>query len=134
MDIVLDTHIAIWALENNDNLSNEAKEMIYDLDNNIYFSALSVMEICIKHKKNPEAMEWEGKEFYQCCLDAGFYTMPMKPKHAIFLDDLKVKDKCSVNGDPFDRGLIAQAKQEKMLLLSHDRVMENYDEPCIRMV
>lgn len=134
MDIILDTHIAIWALEDNDNLSDEAKEMIYDLDNNVYFSALSVMEICIKHKKNPEVMEWDGKEFYQYCLDAGFYTMPMKPKHAILLDDLKVKNERSINGDPFDRGLIAQAKQEKMLLLTHDRIMENYDESCIKMI
>ena len=134
MDFILDTHVAIWALENDKKLSKEAKEIISDMNNNIYFSALSVMEIAIKHKKNPDAMDWEGKEFYEDCLNAGFYTMPLKPKHAIRLDDLKVKEGLSINCDPFDRGLIAQAKQENMILLSHDKIMENYDEPCIRMV
>ncbi len=134
MDYILDTHVAIWALENDKKLSKEAKEIIDDMDNNIYFSALSVMEIVIKHKKNPGIMDWEGKEFYEDCLNAGFYTMPLKPKHAIRLDELRVKEGMTVNGDPFDRGLIAQAKQEKMILLSHDKIMKNYDEPCIRMV
>ena len=134
MDFILDTHVAIWALENDKKLSKEAKEIINDMNNNIYFSALSVMEIAIKHKKNPDVMDWEGKEFYQDCLNAGFYTMPLKPKHAMWLDDLKVKGDAYVNRDPFDRALIAQAKQENMILLTHDRIMEYYDEPCIMLV
>ena len=134
MDYILDTHIAMWAIEGNERLSEEAREIIQDEDNNIYFSALSVMEIGIKHKKNPQIMKRSGSQFYERCLEAGYYTMPMKPKHAIFMDDLKVKEGTYMNGDPFDRGLIAQAKQEGMILLSHDKVMESYDEPCIRMV
>ncbi len=134
MDYILDTHIAMWAIEGNERLSEEAREIIQDEDNNIYFSALSVMEIGIKHKKNPQIMKRSGSQFYERCLEAGYYTMPMKPKHAIFMDDLRVKEGTYVNDDPFDRGLIAQAKQEGMILLSHDKVMESYDEPCIRMV
>ncbi len=134
MDLILDTHIAIWVLDNDAKLPEEAKRLINNTDNNIYFSALSVMEICIKHKKNPEVMDWTGEEFYSDCLNAGFYTMPLKPKHAILMDDLKIKRGCTVNEDPFDRGLIAQAKQEKMVLLTHDKVMNNYDESCIMMV
>lgn len=134
MDYILDTHIAMWAIEGNERLSEEAREIIQDEDNNIYFSVLSVMEIGIKHKKNPQIMKRSGSQFYERCLEAGYYTMPMKLKHAIFMDDLKVKEGTYVNGDPFDRGLIAQAKQEGMILLSHDKVMESYDEPCIRMV
>ena len=134
MDVILDTHIAMWAIEDNDLLSDEAREIINDDDNFIYFSALSVMEIGIKHKKFPSVMKRSGKEFYQKCLDAGYYTLPFKPKHAVYVDSLKLKEGSQVNGDPFDRGMIAQAKEEGMILLSHDRVMEYYDEPCIRMV
>lgn len=134
MDYILDTHIIIWALDGDKRLSEELRTIIEDENNNIYFSALSVMEVGIKHKKNPDAMDWSGKELYEDCLKAGYYTMPMKPKHAICMDDLKLKEGAYANGDPFDRGLIAQAKQEGMILLSHDRMMESYDEPCIRMV
>ncbi len=134
MDYILDTHIAMWAIEGNERLSKEAVDIISDEENNIYFSALSVMEIGIKHQKNPRKMIRSGKEFYEKCLDAGYYTLPMKPKHAIYMDGLKLKEGCIDNGDPIDRGLIAQAKEEGMILLSHDRLMEYYDEDCIRMV
>ncbi len=134
MDYILDTHIAMWAIEGSGKLSDEALNIIADEDNNIYFSALSVMEIGIKHKKYPQIMIRSGKEFYEKCLEAGYYALPMKPKHAVFMDDLKLKEGAQVLGDPFDRGLIAQAKQEGMILLSHDKVMKYYDEPCIRMV
>ena len=50
MDYILDTHIAMWAIEGSERLSDEAWNIIADEDNNIYFSALSVMEIGIKHK------------------------------------------------------------------------------------
>ena len=43
MHILLDTHIALWALDNDAKLSKEAKELINDLNNSIYFSAISVM-------------------------------------------------------------------------------------------
>ena len=62
------------------------------------------------------------------------YTMPLKPKHAVCLDDLKIKESGFVNHNPFDRALIAQAKREKMFLMTSDGVMKNYDEPCIMMV
>ena len=134
MDVILDTHIAMWAIEDNELLSDEARGIINNDDNFIYFSALSVMEIAIKHKKFPNVMKRNGTEFYEKCLEAGYYTLPFKPKHAIYLDGLKLKEGSRVNGDPFDRGLIAQAKQEGMILLSHDKIMEFYDEDCIRMV
>lgn len=134
MDYILDTHIIIWALDGDKRISDELRMIIADEKNNIYFSALSVMEVGIKHKKNPGVTDWSGKELYEDCLEAGYLTMPMKPKHAICMDDLKLKEGAHVNGDPFDRGLIAQAKQEGMILLTHDKVMESYDESCIMMV
>lgn len=134
MHILLDTHIALWALDNDTKLSKEAKELINDLNNSIYFSAISVMEISIKHKKNPNIINRTGTDFYNQCLEAGYYTMPLKPKHAILLDNLNVKDNSYVNNDPFDRALIAQAKRENMILLTHDKIMEYYDEDCIKIV
>lgn len=134
MDYLLDTHILIWALDGDHRLSEEVKRIINNEDNNLYFSALSVMETAIKHQKNPGKMDWSGQELYEESLKAGYYTLPMKPKHAIYMDGLKLKEGCIVNGDPFDRGLIAQAKQEGMILLSHDWLMEYYDEDCIQIV
>ena len=127
MDIILDTHIVIWALDDDPRLSKQARSIIEDENNNIYFSAISVMEVSIKHLKNKLAMPRSGKDFYNQCLEAGYFTLPFKPKHAILLDEIKNE----FHKDPFDRTLIAQAKQEKMFLVTHDEKIINYDEPCI---
>lgn len=130
MNILLDTHIAIWALSDDERLETKARQLILDPDNFLYFSAISVMEISIKHHKDPENMEWSGSAFYEECLKAGFYTMPFKPKHATLLDDLISK----YHKDPFDRALIAQARSENMYLMTHDEMLKNYNESCVLFV
>ncbi|RLJ03929.1 MAG: PIN domain nuclease, partial [Candidatus Aenigmatarchaeota archaeon] len=48
MNIILDTHVLIWALENNPTLSDKAVKAIIDADNIVFVSAVSVWEIGIK--------------------------------------------------------------------------------------
>ena len=133
MDYLLDTHIAIWALDDNDKLSISARDIIIDENNNIYFSAISVMEVSIKNNKFPELFNRSGQSFYQDSLDSGYYTLPLKPKHAIYMDKLNLIDGYTHN-DPFDRALLAQAKQEGFIFLTHDRMFEHYDENFIMIV
>lgn len=38
------------------------------------------------------------------------------------------------HNDPFDRMLIAQAKAEGMTFLTHDHLLKDYDENCVRTV
>lgn len=133
MDFLLDTHIAIWALDDDDRLSKHARDIIIDGNNNIYFSAISVMEISIKYNKDPKLFNRSGESFYQDSLNSGYYTLPLKPKHAICMDTLKLKEGYTHN-DPFDRALIAQAKKEGFKLLTHDAMLKHYDEECIMFV
>lgn len=49
MNILLDTHIAIWAISNHPSLSKKARKLISDPDNTIYFSSVSVWEVLLKH-------------------------------------------------------------------------------------
>ena len=49
MKILLDTHIAIWSVLDSEKLSDKARAIILDTDNEIYYSAASVWEITIKH-------------------------------------------------------------------------------------
>ena len=117
MDYLLDTHIALWALDDDEKLPLYVKDIISNQDNNIYFSAISVMELSIKHNKFPLQFVRSAEDFYSDSLNSGYYTMPLKPKHAIFMDSLKLKEGYQHN-DPFDRALIAQAKQEGFIFLS----------------
>ena len=133
MHILLDTHIALWSLYDDTKLSKEAYNLINDLNNFIYFSAISVMEVSIKHKKFPDTFTKSGETFYSNCLKSDYLTMPFKPKHAIFMDKLNLKDGF-IHNDPFDRALLAQAKQERFIFLSHDHMFENYNENFIMIV
>lgn len=130
MDLIPDTHIAIWALDDDHRLSNKARSFILDPDNDIYFSAISFMEVVIKHLKNLDEMERTGSAFYKECLDSDYYNLPLKPKHAMLID-LIDSDK---HKDPFDRALSAQTKQKNMYLVTHDEKLRNYNEPCVVFV
>ena len=45
MNILLDTHIAVWAITDDTRLTERAREIILDSDNNIYISAVSTLEV-----------------------------------------------------------------------------------------
>ena len=61
--------------------------------------------------------------------------MDIKAKHVLEIRGLRTKPGAVLtNHDPFDRMLIAQAKSEKHILLSHDRNFEYYEEDCIQAI
>ena len=39
-----------------------------------------------------------------------------------------------IHNDPFDKMLIAQAKTEGMTFLTHDHLLKDYGESCVKMV
>jgi PIN domain nuclease of toxin-antitoxin system len=88
------------------------------------------MEVVIKHLKNPDEMERTGSAFYKECLDSDYYNFPLKPKHAMLIDLID----SGKHKDPFDKALLAQAKQENMYLVTCDEKLHNYIEPCVILV
>lgn len=135
MTILLDTHVVLWALTNDPQLSERARAMIGDPGHMILVSAASLWEIAIKNQKAPRQCPYHEAEILKYCMDAGYLIMDIEPAHVLAVRTLKVKtDRTVANYDPFDRLLIAQAKSEGCILLSHDRNFENYDEDCIVMI
>ena len=53
MNLLLDTHILIWALTGDDRLPKKACRLILDPDNVIHYSTASIWEIAIKHAAHP---------------------------------------------------------------------------------
>lgn len=56
MKLLLDTHIVLWALNDNPKLSEKARKLILDSQNEIYYSTASVWETTIKHMSKPEKL------------------------------------------------------------------------------
>ena len=131
MNLLLDTHILIWALNDDPQLSEKAKEMILDPDNAVYYSAVSIWEVSIKHSSHPEDLEFSGKELSEYCQDAGFLPLEMRDKHVYALETITRPENAPRHNDPFDRMLVAQAKAENMSFLTHDPLIPFYEEKCI---
>ena len=131
MNLLLDTHILIWALNGDPRLPEKAREMILDADNVIYYSSVSVWEISIKHALHPDDVEFSGRELAAFCQEAGFLSVEMKNKHVFALETITRPQNAPKHNDPFDRMLIAQAKAENMSFLTHDSLLPYYEEKCI---
>ncbi len=131
MNLLLDTHILIWALNEDPRLPEKAKEMILDPNNVVYYSAVSVWEISIKHANHPDNVEFTGRELSQFCQDAGFLPVEMRDKHVLALETIRRAAGAPPHHDPFDRMLIAQAKAENMSLITHGALLPYYEEKCI---
>jgi PIN domain nuclease of toxin-antitoxin system len=133
MKILLDTHIALWAISGDARLPEKACKLILNEDSEIYYSTASVWEITIKHMAKPLQIYESGQEFVEDCNAMGYKNLPIYNEHVSLIETLVFDDegKNIEHHDPFDRILIAQAKSEGMMLLSCDRKLPYYHESCI---
>lgn len=131
MKILLDTHIAIWAVLDSEELSDAAKAMILNENNEIYYSAASVWEITIKHMAHPETFLYSGKHLEKGCEANGFVSLPIFNKHVTELETLVRPKDAPSHKDPFDRILLAQAKSEGMKFMTHDTLIPYYNESFV---
>lgn len=134
MNLLLDTHILIWALNGDPKLPDKAREMILDPDNAVYYSSVSIWEIAIKHAIHPENVAFTGRELSGYCQEAGFLPVEIRDKHVYALETLTRPGSAPAHHDPFDRMLVAQAKAENLSFLTHDALIPYYSEKCILSV
>ncbi len=131
MKILIDTHIAIWAVLNDSKLPERAKEIILDKENEIFYSTASVWEITIKHMLHPDKLRINGSLLEKGCEDNGYSVLPVFNKHVSALETLKRPENVPRHNDPFDRIMVAQAKAENLMFLTHDSLISYYNEPFI---
>lgn len=134
MKILLDTHIILWALENNMKLPKQAKEIIESGENQIYYSTASVWEIEIKHMAHPKKMRIDGRGLSKKCQDSGFEMLPVYDRHVYGLETLKRSDNAPSHKDPFDRIMLSQAKTDGLKFITHDSLFAFYNEKCVLVV
>ena len=134
MKILLDTHILLWLFFEDHLLSEKVKEAILKDENTIYCSIVSVWEVAIKHTARPDKMFLNAERFLTLCSGSGFEILPLIDQHLLSLDTIQRAADAPPHKDPFDRMLIAQAKAEEMVFLTHDKMLPYYNEPCVKLV
>lgn len=132
MKVLLDTHILIWLILEDKKLSSNAKEIILNPQNEIFYSSVSIWEAQIKHIKHPLEFTLTGELLNSLSLKSNLKCLDLIPEHSFLLGGLSYSDKAPrIHKDPFDRILICQAKAENMLFLTHDELLPYYNESCV---
>jgi PIN domain nuclease of toxin-antitoxin system len=126
--LLLDTHIAVWALLGSPRLSAKATQLIAEPANAIFVSAVSVLEIAIKQALGkPSGFPFSGQAAIGHFTKAGYHLLNVTAEHAAGVETLP-----KLHGDPFDRLLVAQAKSEPMYLMTADRHLFGYGSTIIQ--
>lgn len=126
MKLLLDTHIALWAITDDPKLSPRARELIVTPRNLVWVSAVSIWEISIKHGLGRGDMPISGSDALEFFRQAGYRMLPVSPEHAAAVEALP-----SHHTDPFDRLLVAQSLTEPLRLLTHDANVARYSDTVI---
>ena len=123
MKYLLDTHTFLWWNLDDPQLSERAKELIANGENEIFISAASAWEIAIKTAKRRLVLPEEPAQYLANRMSQyHFQPLPVQVSHAVRVYDLP-----SHHADPFDRMLIAQCQLESLPLISKDEDIKQYD-------
>ena len=122
MSVLLDTHVVLWYVTNNPNLSPKAKEIV-DTKSGLFFSVASLWEITIKINV--------GKLQFDCSFEGllsriAFIRAEIIPIGISNLETYLSLPFPSNHRDPFDRILVAQAMDYSLDILSRDKKFDLY--------
>jgi len=120
--ILLDTVTFLWAVTGAPELSNDARELFEDPDNEIYLSSVSTWEIAIKHSLGKLPLPEPPAKFVpiqrkQHDID----SLPLNEEATLYLTRLPV-----LHRDPFDRMLVCQAVVQHLVILTPDELINQY--------
>jgi PIN domain nuclease of toxin-antitoxin system len=122
MKYLLDTGVWLWSVGPAERLNKQARELISDGTQELYFSAASSWEIAIKSRIGKLKFPESPVTYVPRRLSAQrIQPLPILQKHALAVCDLPMH-----HADPFDRLLIAQARLEEMVLLTADPTFRKY--------
>lgn len=124
MKLLLDTHAFLWAISNDPKLSESTRAVIVDGRNFVYVSAVTAWEIAIKRTRGK--LQMPPIDYYEQLHLHRFTPLSITTEHALAVETLPAH-----HGDPFDRMLIAQAREEGLTLVTHDGRMNLYDVKII---
>lgn len=123
MNLLLDTHIALWWLADDPSLSKTIRSHLGNTENVVFVSAATVWEVAIKSSIG----KLEIDSSWIDALEAdGYRQLPITWNHAETARRLPM-----VHRDPFDRMLIAQAMEDRLTLVTADETIPTYAVQCL---
>jgi len=124
MKLLLDTHLLLWAAGEPRRLSRQARGLIDNPGNELFFSPASLWEVVIKRGLRRPDFKVDTRVLRRGLLDNGYVELPIVSDHVVAIDSLP-----PIHKDPFDRALVAQATVEGITLLTTDSLLAQYPGP-----
>jgi len=115
--LLLDTHVLIW-WDAGEELSADAHEAI-GAATDVYVSAASAWEVSIKRALGTLS---GARTVSEAAVASGFAELPILMRHAEAVERLPL-----LHRDPFDRLLVAQAQVERLVIVTRDPEIVQYD-------
>ncbi len=122
MSLLLDTHVVLWWLTDDQSLSEDVKVML-DQQPDVFVSPATIWELVIKQNVGKLKAPVDLAEQIR---DGDFRELPITAKHAITAGRLP-----PIHRDPFDRMLVAQAQCDGLTLATRDAQIQRYDVPTL---
>ncbi|MBI4809111.1 MAG: type II toxin-antitoxin system VapC family toxin [Nitrosomonadales bacterium] len=123
MNLLLDTHLLLWAASEPQRLSAKARALLLDPSNQLVFSSASLWEITIKNGLERSDFNVDPRRLWRMLLVNGYRELSVTSEHTVAVNDLPLLHK-----DPFDRILVAQARIEGLTLLTADKMVARYGD------
>ena len=128
MQLLLDTHLLVWAMGEPERLHSSLVRLLEDPMNTPVFSVASLWELVIKRGLGLPDFQLEPSLLRQGLLEAGWRELPVEAHHVLAVGQLP-----PLHRDPFDRLLLAQAQADGLLLITADQQLAQYPGPVRRM-
>jgi len=128
LNLLLDSHLLLWAASEPQRLSAKARALLLDPSNQLLFSSASLWEITIKNGLERSDFNVDPRRLWRMLLVNGYRELAVTSEHTVAVNDLPPLHK-----DPFDRILVAQARVEGLTLLTADKMVTKYGEGVKRV-
>ena len=124
IQFLLDTHVLLWWLTRDRQMSATAATLIAEPSNDVHVSPVSGIEIAIKYRlgRLPHAKALVPR-FRAMMDERGFHVRTLSLEHCVRAGGYPGEHR-----DPFDRLLAAQAELDDLVLLTHDPAFAAF--PC----
>ncbi len=122
---LIDSHVLLWAVDDQSNLSEAAISALADPSNLVFVSIASLWELSIKINTGKlQAPE----DFFPGVLRSGYELLSISLDHLQEYRSLPLHHR-----DPFDRILVAQARCEQLTVVTHDKSFDAYEVGLLKI-
>ena len=121
MKLLLDTHAFLFAISDPDQLSLKVRDLFLDPATERWLSTVSLWEIAVKVQIGKLSMPLQKQFYAQHIHKLKAKTLAVELRHSLAMFELPMHHR-----DPFDRLLIAQAREDGFTLATRDEAFQAY--------